>query len=390
MATSLPLEIIVNVLSRLTVKDLLRLRSVCRAWRSLIDSPNFIKLHLSHSMETATNLGLVLKADELYWVDAATFSSPLRLHHPIDDGGGGVEVLGCCNGVLALLNSSGVVALWNPSTRRYRKLPISHPEHFPFPVGVFEFSTTGFGYDSVNDDYKFLRMLPGRKDDILSLCPDVKLYSVKAKTWKTVNGFPSYYGYQAGIGIFVNGALHWLVCQEPNSYCFIVGFDLVTEEHREVLLPFYQDGRFYIKLVELGGCLSLVKNYRPEHKNSERAEIWVMKEYGVQESWTKLFSVVPSDVSAAFDYALPVLHLKSSDQVVMNLGGEKFAFYDMERKRIENVTISGTPNGFKSCVCVGSLVGFDGGDGEKTAKPKQQQGRKKRDDFLSKGFKLVL
>ena len=87
---------------------------------------------------------------------------------------------------------------------------------------------------------------------------------------------------------------------------------------------------------------------------------------------------MPSDVTGAFDYALPVLHLKSSDQVVMNLGGEKFALYDMERKRIESVRISGTPNGFKSCVCVGSLVGFEGGDGEKTAKPKQQQGRKKR------------
>ncbi|KAJ6910166.1 hypothetical protein NC652_020994 [Populus alba x Populus x berolinensis] len=52
----LPLDIIINILCFLPAKTLVRFKCVSKSWQSLIDSPQFITLHLAHSLET-DNLG---------------------------------------------------------------------------------------------------------------------------------------------------------------------------------------------------------------------------------------------------------------------------------------------------------------------------------------------
>ncbi|GMN36496.1 hypothetical protein TIFTF001_006070 [Ficus carica] len=47
-----PPEIITDIICRLPVKDLLRYRCVSKSWRSMIDGPDFIKLHSKQSMES--------------------------------------------------------------------------------------------------------------------------------------------------------------------------------------------------------------------------------------------------------------------------------------------------------------------------------------------------
>ncbi|POO02560.1 F-box domain containing protein [Trema orientale] len=90
----LPLEMINEIICRLSVKDLLRYRSVCKEWCSLIDGPDFIR----------TLLG--------YWRSDA--------------------------------------AVWDPSTRKYTKLSFNNTDS-PYPSAVI-----GFGYDPVIDDHKLL------------------------------------------------------------------------------------------------------------------------------------------------------------------------------------------------------------------------------------------
>lgn len=77
---SLPWEIIVDILFRLPVKDLLRYRSVAKSWCSLIDGPDFVKLHLDHSKEANS------ENNNLFWVGLDVLSdAAVKLNHPFDD-----------------------------------------------------------------------------------------------------------------------------------------------------------------------------------------------------------------------------------------------------------------------------------------------------------------
>ncbi|KAL3735758.1 hypothetical protein ACJRO7_024825 [Eucalyptus globulus] len=55
----LPHDVAVEILKRLPARSLLRFRCVSRSWRSTIDDPRFVALHLSHSALDASNWHLV-------------------------------------------------------------------------------------------------------------------------------------------------------------------------------------------------------------------------------------------------------------------------------------------------------------------------------------------
>ncbi|PON58761.1 F-box domain containing protein [Trema orientale] len=335
----LPWDLIVDILRRLPVKDLLRYRCVSKPWCSLIDGPDFIKKHLSHSMETFSNTGIVLRDCDLRWVDLYALDSAVKLSDP---------------------------------------------------MGYIIF---GFGYDPINDDYKLVRMVQffGRDSD--SFDSEVKVYSAKSNTWKRISDFPYYLCYKRGYGVLASNALHWVVSQTPESDIskFIVAFDLVTEEYREVPQPDYVDEDFHMNVEVLRGSLCMLCNYvsdDPEAgwgSRSHHVDIWVMTEYGVKESWTKMFTVVPSDAIGSFDHVLPLAYLKTGDEVLLNHNGKKFISYDLETKEAKNVIITGVPDYLEAYICVESLVGLNDSDMEiswkqgcETRKKKNNQRQRKK------------
>ncbi|KAE8660313.1 hypothetical protein F3Y22_tig00116954pilonHSYRG00143 [Hibiscus syriacus] len=389
-------DVIHDVLCRLGVKDLLRFRCVSKPWCSLIDDPDFIKCHLSHSLKTNTNLSLILRDCNLVSVDFDSLKTVQRLKHPLDesDEGNGTEILGSsCNGLLALYNVHEEIGLWNPSTRKSQMLPATKIEFPPWAFCV-QFIVYGLGYDPVSDDYKLVRMVQffGKDDD--SFDSEVKVYSLSTNCWRRIQDFPYYLKYKRSYGVLANNALHWVVSKRPESdtQSFVIAFDLRTEEYRVVELPNGLDMSFHMNLKSMGGCLCLIANYWEVHV----VDIWIMKEYGVKESWTKLISVKHSKSFPSFEFVLPLAFSKNGDKVLLNVDDNKFVWYDLRSKRVDKVRIGGLPRLFEVEMLVESLVPLNGNRAmtnkkqQNVKKKKKQRKNSKRDDFLSKGFHLVL
>ncbi|KAF7813725.1 F-box/kelch-repeat protein [Senna tora] len=174
--------------------------------------------------------------------------------------------------------------VWNPSTGSCCKVLTHLTMPFQFPSYIY-----GFGYDAFNDDYLIVRAKSNVYDDN---CPSVfEFFSVKANSWEQIEQDTNFLSVKAmerpRTGLFMNGAIHWLAfrIRHRPSVKFILAFNLTERNFMEIPLLdyFYMD---FCYLGTMGGCLSLcdVSDYA--------AEIWLMKEYGVKESWTRPF-VVP-------------------------------------------------------------------------------------------------
>ncbi|XP_059643589.1 F-box protein CPR1-like isoform X2 [Cornus florida] len=375
----LPTDVIVDILSRLPVKPLLKFRCVSKPWCALIDSPIFIKSHLNRSIETKTNRSIICRDCDLYSIDFDSLDHAILLDHPLKKIHGG-EVMGSCDGLVGLCNNlyeEDGIFLWNPATRKHQKLPVT-PIEFPGGSGICEFIVYGFGYDSVSDDYKLVRVVQFyEKDDDDSFDNEVKVYSLKSNTWRRVQDFPYYLPYKREHAMVVSGALHWLVSRRPESDKadkFIAAFDLGVEEYRLVPLPELLDKNVHMNVNDFGGCLTLLCNYF-----AVRVEVWVMEEYGVKESWTKLFSVTQPSMIRSFDYVRPLDYSRSGGEILLEQDGNILVWYDLERKTVKNVGIHGLDGLIESYICVASLVPLRGrgGDGEMDGKKDQLQMKKK-------------
>jgi hypothetical protein len=146
---SLPFELIIEILWRLPVKFLMKLKCVCKSWNFLISSNR--KFAMKHLRVSTMNPKLILSF--MKHKQSPEFSRrvyPLRscfrnvngiidgkfIKYPLSSEDGSINIVGSCDGILCLAESSKNnlcerdqrPALWNPSTRKYNLLPsMDHP-----------------------------------------------------------------------------------------------------------------------------------------------------------------------------------------------------------------------------------------------------------------------
>ena len=187
----LPDEIVLEILARLPVKSVLRFRCVCKSWCSYITDPNFISTHLNHnhhdhhhdyvihrpkskSISSRSNLQVCTLALD------RTFETISEFRIPFTFQSGYPRLVGSCNGILCftdcVTSKSKDVYLWNPSIRKFKRLPDTC-------LTQLQTLVLGFGYDSQNNDYKVVRIsLSTAKRPK----PDVEVYSLSSDSWKRV------------------------------------------------------------------------------------------------------------------------------------------------------------------------------------------------------------
>ncbi|KAL3587299.1 hypothetical protein D5086_014166 [Populus alba] len=342
---------------------------------------DFINLHLNHSITAKSNHSIILKEWDLFAVDFDALSDAVEVkHHPLYSGGG-TEVIGSVNGLVFLRRSETNIAVYNLSTRECKKCYVAETE-IPRRDLTTGYVYYGFGYDSYGDDYKVVRMAQFVREDGsgdggggggggFGCEYEVKVYRLKNDKWKKIEGLPIrlrllskpffHILNRRGYGVFAGHALHWIVPQRRQlgiRDC-VLGFDIRDDKFFELPQPDYENKgmNFQVDVGVLEGNLCVMCNY--EHVC---VDVWVMKEYGVKESWCMMFSVQGIKWISAFMFLRPLVYSKDGDKVLLEVNGEKLFWYDWKNKHAKVVRVRGGPSSFGSEMYVESLIRINDGD----------------------------
>ncbi|KAJ4715772.1 F-box protein [Melia azedarach] len=332
--TDLPSHILIDILSRLPLKEILILRA------------NF-ELFLRTDYSTCIS-------KTLHWVDVESLARyhsanlsinrrgtkintrlylPKRFHSLKDkkrgERGREYEIVNSCNGFLCLRKPffKNPCIICNPLTGEYITIP--KPEN---DDNTLKTIISGFGYSLKSKQYKVVRLVFNN-----FLTRTAEVYTLGTATWRKVGNAP--WSTVAGLfATYLNGVIHW-VCDDIDDHGsdFIVGFDFEDERFCEVPAPPHFDEKQKTKdnlcnmsLGVLGGYLSVC-----DVTYFTYFDVWVMKDYGVQESWTKWFTVDNSSLGLC----RPLKYL-SNGYVLMFYKRRALVLYNPVEKNVRYILIN--------------------------------------------------
>nr|XP_011460743.1 PREDICTED: F-box/kelch-repeat protein At3g23880-like [Fragaria vesca subsp. vesca]XP_011460744.1 PREDICTED: F-box/kelch-repeat protein At3g23880-like [Fragaria vesca subsp. vesca] len=371
---SLPQELIPEILIRLPTKSLIKFTSVCKSWNSTIKDPKFIRTHtLNLNDRNATHLLLLHAVHcQRYWsrteerVQISGFQEdtysllhddtavseyrnielPLVLDKKLINPC--FRVVGTCNGLVLLADDFGeyghTIVIWNPSVRKYVTLP-------KFSTRRKYDASLGLGYDAIGNDYKVVRLT----DHIDECEPDecrskAQVYSLAKGAWSMLRPVPDCFLPDEFYGlVFVKGALHWVAAVwthgEPYPYYFILTFDVAGETFGKIEFPMRLELEDVVDLrLSVSGdrkSIALFVKCLNFEGGDSFLDIWVMKEYSEEKSWTKLVALSPQGPERSLPRAWAFC-LKRSGEVILQLDGSpELVSLDVLSKQFKHLGISG-------------------------------------------------
>ncbi|XP_050140279.1 F-box protein CPR1-like isoform X3 [Malus sylvestris] len=345
MAHNFPEEIIHDILFRLPPKSLIICTSVCKPWNSMIKSPSFIRTHLSRTIDLnnqfGTHLLLLDCIRPLYSYvndkfpmqrycslryDNLAFDEYCKLEFPVapkeELRNKVLDMVGVCNGLVLLADnkvcSGNTFILCNPSMRKSVTLPKFHLNIKMDLVYI------GFGFDAVTNDYKVVKLTRGYQPDNLNILYEV--YSLAGGSWSDPLSLDHICTFNSinKLHAFVNGAIHWIACCNlaDGAYeCFILAFDVGSDSFHRIMVPknFRSSKPYQLSVSGYGKSTALCGHYFID-SFEPYLEIWVMKEYGMEESWTKLTALI-SPGPERYSLNRPLCFRKSGDVVLVVFDG---------------------------------------------------------------------
>ncbi|XP_050262350.1 F-box/kelch-repeat protein At3g23880-like [Quercus robur] len=251
-----------------------------------------------------------------------------------------------CNGLVCLAQYgrfSTNIHLWNPSIRKFKRLSDSSlPQYYCISIG--------FAYDSKTNDYKVVKISQKGSPHNHGVELGAEVYTLSSNSWRRVG--MSLTNNDVGLcqnqtSIFVSGALHWLgrVIEAQRDRYMILSFDVNNDKFGEIAIPDGQQQLLPQGLIAKPRCLMVFKGklafitrgfflindinedeYRDfmSSHSLNSCFIWRMGEYGVHESWSKLFFV-------QFDNAVDFLGCTSRGELlVKRYAGKAVVSLDLE------------------------------------------------------------
>jgi hypothetical protein len=198
-------ELIVEILTFLDVKSLIRMKCVCKSWKTLFSDPVFVKMHLKRQSTRMTHLALLSKMTQglvdsravpiSRLVDSSSNSITLTDDDPYYQFNfkNARGMVGSCNGLVCLQGcSSSDLATYtdhsfsflNPATRTISETLMSFRQyHNSDPwENICRFV---FGYDNLMDTYKVVSLSLKIENSLVTSL--VRVFTLGDNVWRNIN-----------------------------------------------------------------------------------------------------------------------------------------------------------------------------------------------------------
>ncbi|XP_074267386.1 F-box protein CPR1-like [Silene latifolia] len=243
---SLPDDIIMEILSRLPVKTLLRFKSASKSLLNLIISPEFVKLHLRRSLIRNSSFTLLhwgeaslayfdfdhpqrpvvqfdVHPDVIKLLESYRYENSSKLYFPM--------IIGICNGVVCFGKAKELV-LYNPATRDCRQIPRLRMRE---SCRSIDFEDV-FVYDYNADDFKIFSSVhhittPNQNNF------EFYMYSLKDNSWLKIESPAQGLRVDTSRTHIANNSLYWVTLKDGTQPKAIMRFDLSSHMYEEMSTP---------------------------------------------------------------------------------------------------------------------------------------------------------
>ncbi|KAF7831468.1 F-box protein interaction domain protein [Senna tora] len=404
----LPSPITTNILLRLPIKSVLICKCVCKGWHTIISDPHFAKLHFkdapadvmicTNDPKRVSRTLHLLEFQPKQFIGRSNYDNGSRfcicdvfckpnckrhikfeakfklplwdakmvLDKMLEAKNGGrkrsyiackprddkFDVLNSCKGLLCLCGpmDRNPLVVCNPVTGEFIRLPEGSK--------IFrEAIDCGFGYHEKTREFKVIRVFnsfardPKNAKNWLYNGRVAEMHTLGTGSWKNV-----------GIGTVpdrlefptsLNGALHWL---PPFNYGYeelVVRFNFELERFEEFPCPvknFGMTNRDNVSMGELNGCLYLCGIY------DFCINLWLMKKYGVKDSWTKIYNIDMECSRWPFGLYRPIKLFNKGSAVLMYHSCNCLIYHERRRHGFNFLKVRGTEFKFEAFAHIPSLI----------------------------------
>ncbi|KAL7160165.1 hypothetical protein ABFS83_01G075900 [Erythranthe nasuta] len=366
--TDLPPNILTEILSRLPIKSIFVSKSACKTFLDLPSSnPYFNSLFSSKATQcllvqfgdtykptrsihlvdpeiaTSSRYGERVKVNPMFRIP----KYPVKYFRRFRAYGGGRNknkfvLLNSCKGLVYFAEQTVCERsfICNPITREYVTV-LDYDEEKngqQLTMGLW------LGFSEVENKYKVLRIYCtaiGRPWEVGFVQEFwAQVHVVGSSSWRDIEARPpSRYIDWDTCSVLLNETVCWL-CRYPDISNFIVFFDFETEKFGEILPPpsYGVDqtlNRQSMNIGVLGGNLCVTDD-------TFHFDIWVMKEFGNRDSWTKEF-VIDSAVHTGepIDGPFQPLQFLKNGKILMLWNCDNLVCYDPKEKEFRFLDFGG-------------------------------------------------
>ncbi|RID66836.1 hypothetical protein BRARA_D01951 [Brassica rapa] len=342
-----PVDLFMEIFSRLPVKSIATCRCVSKTWSSVLRRQDFTELFLSRSRTLPKLLLAYQKDGDLFFFSApqpqnpdensspvvATYRMKLSFDAYFRNGAFGIN--GLDHGLVGLSGRTHSV-ICNPSTGQ--SLPFTRAKTRSMSL---------FGYDPIDKQVKVLSMWGAKFSGLLNVVAEeyqVLTLGTENPSWRTIDCgcILSYYSQHVRQKC-INGVLHYLSTDMSTETTVLVCFDVRSEK-----FSFVKVKTVILTMVNYNGKLGFLLSGESGYvyERSTSVNLWVLEDTDKQE-WSERTFVLPAlweDIVGSV--RLGFVGMTRTNEIVMRplgLPGRPFhlIYFNIERNTVVRVSIRG-------------------------------------------------